>query len=444
MSLEVAEQMSCTTRDDLAAIAARAPTVVRVRAFVDWVGAGCALTQTGRLRRADALALVELLDTGDVLDLRFPIQSSTELYHLTLLVEWANACGLVRVARERIVAVRKHAKLLEQPVELVGHMLAAIPRLTHELGHSVVAVDAVHTVEAVFGELIGHGGSLSLEHACEVAWSTAMSRYEFPDATELQIDFQRRRSNGDFRRILEAVAGLGVLTVADGLIELTPLGSRSVAAWLGLGTPTSGVLSVKVTLQGSADPEIWRRLRVPADIRLDRSHQVLGAVLGWQDSHLHMFEHGSDRYGFPDSDLSIRDDREVALGALLVEPGDQLRCEYDFGDSWEHEIVLEAVEQADHGPSCTDGAGRCPPEDVGGIRGYEDLRRVLAAPGEDGHTEALEWLGIERACDFDPLDFSVERANAAIASVLIAGLPKPGARVGGVGQGLGSDAAAAR
>jgi DNA-binding PucR family transcriptional regulator len=85
-----------------------------VRGFVDWVGAGRALTQTGRLRRADALALVELLDTGDVLDQRFPIQSSTELYHLTLLVEWANACGLVRVARERIVAVRKHAKRLEQ------------------------------------------------------------------------------------------------------------------------------------------------------------------------------------------------------------------------------------------------------------------------------------------------------------------------------------------
>jgi hypothetical protein len=420
MSLQVAKEMSCTTDDELAAIAARAPTVVRVRAFVNWLGAGRALTQTGRLRRADALALVELLETGDVLDQRFPMQSSTELYHLTLLVEWATACGLVRGARGRIVAVRKHAKLLEQPIELVGRMLAAIPRLTHELGDSVVAVDAVHTVEAVFGELLGHGGSLSLEHACEVAWSTAMSRYELPGATELQIDFQRQRSNGDIRRILEAIADLGVLRVADGLIELTPLGSRSVAAWLGLGTPASGALRLRVTIQESADPEIWRRLRVPADIRLDRFHQVLGAAMGWQDSHLHVFERGSDRYGFPDLDLDIHDDREATLGALLVQPGDRLHYEYDFGDSWEHEIVLEAVEQADRGPSCTDGAGRCPPEDVGGIPGYEDLRRVLAAPEEEGHTEALEWLGIERACDFDPLAFSAENANAAIASVLIA------------------------
>jgi hypothetical protein len=413
--------MSCMTSDDLAAIAAAAPTVVRVVAFVDWVGTGRALTQTGRLRRLDALALVELLDTGDVLDQRFPIQSSTELYHLTLLVEWAKASGLVRVARGRIVAVRKHAKLLERPVELVCRMLAAIPRLGHELGDSVVAVDALQTVEAVFGNLIGHGGSLSLEDACEIAWSTAMSRYEFPDATELQIDFQRRRSAGDIRRILEAVAGLNVLTVTDGLIALTPLGSRSVAAWLGLGTPASDVLSVKITLQESADPEIWRRLRVPADIRLDRFHQVLGAALGWQDSHLHVFEHGSDRYGFPDPDLGISDDREVTLRALLVQPGDRLGYEYDFGDSWQHDIVLEAVEQRDReGPLCTAGAGRCPPEDVGGIPGYEDLRRLLAAPEEDGHAEALDWLGIEHACDFDPVDFSVERANAAIARVLIA------------------------
>lgn len=109
------------TTDDLATIAAGAPAVARVRAFVDWVGTRRALTQTGRLRRADALALVETLATGDVLDQRFPIQSSAELYHLNLLVEWAKASGLVRVARGRIVAVRKHAKLLERPVELVPH-----------------------------------------------------------------------------------------------------------------------------------------------------------------------------------------------------------------------------------------------------------------------------------------------------------------------------------
>ncbi len=83
-------------------------------------------------------------------------------------------------------------------------------------------------------------------------------------------------------------------------------------------------------------------------MRLDRFHQMLGATMGWQDSHLHVFERGSDRYGFPDPDLSIRDDRKVTLRALLTQPGDRLLYEYDFGDSWEHEIVLEAVEQGGH------------------------------------------------------------------------------------------------
>jgi len=91
---------------------------MQIRGLVDWVGGGRALTQTGRLRRADALMLVELLDTGDVLDSRFPIQSSADLYRLALLVEWARACGLVRVVRGRMVPVGKRAGLLERPLDL--------------------------------------------------------------------------------------------------------------------------------------------------------------------------------------------------------------------------------------------------------------------------------------------------------------------------------------
>lgn len=133
-----------------------------------------------------------------------------------------------------------------------------------------------------------------------------------------------------------------------------------------------------------------------------------------------MFEHGPDRYGFPDPELSIRDDRTVTLGALLVRPGDRLGYGYHFGDAWEHEVVLPGGRARSSRPTVHRRRGPSPPEDVGGIPGYEDLRRVLAVPEEDGHTQALEWLGIERACEFDASDFSVERANAAIARVLIA------------------------
>jgi hypothetical protein len=82
----------------------------------------------------------------------------------------------------------------------------------------LVAVDAIHTVEAVFEDLVGHGGTGSLNRACEVAWATAMSRYELPGATEVQMAFQRGWADGDVRRTVDAVADLGVLTVADGVI----------------------------------------------------------------------------------------------------------------------------------------------------------------------------------------------------------------------------------
>jgi hypothetical protein len=407
--------------DSLTATASAAPAARRLRVFVEWVGEGRSLTQTGRLRRADALALVELLDTGDRLDPRFPIQSSAELYRLSLVVEWAKACRLVRVVHGRLVPVRKAGKLIDRPLELVARMLEALPRLGDELGDSVVAFDAAHTVAAVFGELVGHGGSMSTERACEVAWKTATAHYWFPHASEQRLEWQRRGSDGDVRRLLAAAAELGVLAVTDGAIELTGLGRRCVPAWLGLGTPEAGVLTVKVTLEDSAAPVVWRRLRVAADIRLDRFHQVVAAVMGWEDSHLHVFERGDERYGHPDPEIEIKDDREKTLGDLLAAEGDRLDYEYDFGDSWGHVIVLEASAAGDDAtPRCIDGAGRCPPEDVGGIPGYDELRRVLADPRDAEHEHVLGWLGITDAHEFDAAAFDLERANAAIAGAVAA------------------------
>jgi hypothetical protein len=385
------------------------------------VGVGRPLTQTGRLRRTDAVALVEQLGTGDVLDPRFPIQSSAELHHLTLLGELAKACGLVRVVRGRLVPVRKRVGLLDQPLALVERLLVVLPRLGDELGHSVVVAAGAPAVEAVFADLAGHGGALSIERACEVAWHAAMQSFRFVEATDRQIEVERRLAAGDVRRILDVVGGLGVVTLTADAVAATPLGARSIGAWLGLGTPESDALSVRVELLGSADPLVWRRLRVPGDIRLDRFHQVLAAAMGWQDCHLHVFERGSDRYGFPDRDLEIRGDRELALGWLLAQPGDRLDYEYDFGDGWRHEITLEAVESAPNdGVSCTDGAGRCPPEDVGGLPGYEDLRRILADPDDERHAETLMWMGLDGAAEFDPEAFTVQAADDAIAGALIA------------------------
>ncbi len=109
-------------------------TVEQVRALVGWVGAGRKLTQTGRVTLADARALVEILDTGDRMDpvigdRTFKTKSSEELYHLTLLVEWAKAARLLRTADGRLLPVKKNPKLLDRPDELRRALFAALPHI---------------------------------------------------------------------------------------------------------------------------------------------------------------------------------------------------------------------------------------------------------------------------------------------------------------------------
>lgn len=119
---------------------------------------------------------------------------------------------------------------------------------------------------------------------------------------------------------------------------------------------------------------------------------MLGAATGWQDAHLHVFERGSDRYGFEYPDLDFRDERTMTLGDLLARVGDRIDYVYDFGDDWRHEITLESTDAGDPDAGrarCIDGAGRCPPEDVGGIPGYDDLKAVLADPDDAARRDAV-------------------------------------------------------
>jgi hypothetical protein len=137
-------------------------------------------------------------------------------------------------------------------------------------------------------------------------------------------------------------------------------------------------LTVYVELQG-AEPAVWRRLVVPGDTTLDRLHEVLQAAMGWTDSHLHRFFTGTSpgaTYFLTQWDLEEGEEgtpeSEVRLDQLLQDVGDSVLYEYDFGDSWDHELRLEKVQAlaGGHEVRCTHGAGACPPEDVGGIPGY--------------------------------------------------------------------------
>ncbi|MCG8706878.1 plasmid pRiA4b ORF-3 family protein [Brenneria sp. 4F2] len=155
---------------------------------------------------------------------------------------------------------------------------------------------------------------------------------------------------------------------------------------------------LKVTLIGTT-PSIWRQFVVPASITLDRLHDVLQIVMGWEDSHLHQFIFGKKQFTEQQEAPSQgKDEGFVRLYELLKRKGHKLTYLYDFGDDWEHEIILE---NTDYQPDefgdflfCLDGARVAPPEDCGGVTGYENLLGILRDPTHEDYQETLEWLGI--------------------------------------------------
>lgn len=171
------------------------------------------------------------------------------------------------------------------------------------------------------------------------------------------------------------------------------------------------IYQLKITLKDS-QPPIWRRVQVPGDVSLAKLHRIIQEVMGWSDSHLHQFLVGATYYGVPDpDDLSeTKNEKSVRLGELVTKPRQRLLYEYDFGDDWEHEVVVEKILDADPGvryPVCLGGARARPPEDCGGIFGYADFLEAIRDPKHEQHDEMLEWIGGE----FDPEAFDLETVN---------------------------------
>ncbi len=173
------------------------------------------------------------------------------------------------------------------------------------------------------------------------------------------------------------------------------------------------IYQLKVTLKG-VKPPIWRRFLVSSSIKLPELHDILQVVMGWNNAHLHAFIANSMIYTLPDPmmDSDYGDDETpVRLSTLLRQTSDKLRYEYDFGDGWRHEIVLEKIlpfSAEQPLPFCLKGKRACPPEDCGGIWGYQDLLQVLQDPEHEEHQTLLEWLPE----NFDPEYFSAEDINA--------------------------------
>jgi hypothetical protein len=171
---------------------------------------------------------------------------------------------------------------------------------------------------------------------------------------------------------------------------------------------------LKVTLR-RVRPPVWRRIEVPSNITMFELSAVLEAAMGWFGGHLHSFEAGGVRYELPDSDSSglyqMVDERNAKLRQVLPAVKSKLRWDYDFGDGWEHDVIVEAIEptrsEATY-PVCLKGKRACPPEDCGGPWGYENLLDALRDPEHPEHDVLADWA----SPDFDSEEFDVEITTA--------------------------------
>ncbi|ETS29571.1 MULTISPECIES: plasmid pRiA4b ORF-3 family protein [Photorhabdus] len=180
---------------------------------------------------------------------------------------------------------------------------------------------------------------------------------------------------------------------------------------------------LKITLTDS-QPAIWRQFVVPASISLDRLHDVIQIVMGWQDSHLHEFRIGKLRLTeMPESPSDSKEECLYRLVDLIKQKGRAFTYLYDFGDNWEHEIVLENSHYPENDLPlpfyCLDGARACPLEDTGGIYGYENQIEILNDPDHEEYEETLQWinesLGLPENEHFDPEQFYPDNINAFLA-----------------------------
>ncbi len=184
------------------------------------------------------------------------------------------------------------------------------------------------------------------------------------------------------------------------------------------------VYQFKVTLR-KIEPPIWRRIQVPGKYSFWDLHVAIQDAMGWLDYHLHAFrihekhKHKMIEIGIPGDEMD--DDNflpgwKIPIRDYFREPGESVLYEYDFGDGWEHEILLEGILLKEKGvkyPRCIGGERACPPEDCGGPPGYDDLLKVIRNPKHKEYEDFIHWLKghAKNYYPFEPEKFEPEKVH---------------------------------
>ena len=184
-------------------------------------------------------------------------------------------------------------------------------------------------------------------------------------------------------------------------------------------TRTDSIARIRIELIG-IDPTIWRSVEVPLTTSLKGLHDVIQAVMPFENCHLFLFNVGDKRYGIPDRQWDhvheTLEAKNIKLGALVERGVSAFSYTYDFGDDWRHSVTIENVTAADPTldyPRFLDGSRRAPPEDVGGIPGFDEFLDAMTKPRHPDHQRLTEWY----SGSFDPDDLNLAVISSRIGEL---------------------------
>ncbi len=181
--------------------------------------------------------------------------------------------------------------------------------------------------------------------------------------------------------------------------------------------PKEKIYQLKVTLR-DIKPPIWRRLLVSDMTNLSDLHKIIQVAMGWTNSHLHQFIIDREYYSIPSEEdwEPVIDERGCQISKIAQNEKQKFIYEYDFGDSWKHEVLVEKIlpiEPDTQYPKCIKGKRACPPEDVGGVWGFEEFLEAMKEPNHEGHDSYVTWVGGQ----YDPEEFDIEEVNGWLQNI---------------------------
>lgn len=175
--------------------------------------------------------------------------------------------------------------------------------------------------------------------------------------------------------------------------------------------------------------EVWRRVLVPSKFTAKQLHHIVQTAFDWQNYHLHEFTVNKSKQkplkivmdGLPDlldlfdfETFDMEKEQFINLENIFQE-NDEIIYEYDFGDGWEHAITLEkVVPGSELRAMYVDGAGERPPEDVGGIPGYEEYTEIMQDENHPEHESMKVWAEEQKERAISP-----EKMNERMQNVIM-------------------------